>query len=76
MLRADLDLKDFPEAAINYIESSLRELVKLMVSALQPLLSSVSDAVEAIILTMHNEDFADSQSDDDEDNGNDDVVYS
>ena len=37
-----------------------QELVVLMGTAIQPLFESVSDALEAIILTMHNEDFSQS----------------
>ena len=38
----------------------MQELVILMGTAVQPLFESVSDALEAIILTMHNEDFSQS----------------
>ena len=37
---------------------SIQSLVELMGNAIQPLLGSISDALEAIILTMHNEDFS------------------
>ena len=36
----------------------LQGVVVLMGCAIAPLLSSVADALEAIILTMHNEDFS------------------
>eukprot|EP00093_Oithona_nana_P003058 03058.XXX_121803_124157_1 [CDS] Oithona nana genome sequencing. len=35
----------------------LKEIEVLIKSAIEPLMASISDAVEAIILTMHNEDF-------------------
>ena len=37
----------------------LKEIENLMKSAIDPLISSISDAVEAIILTIHNEDWQD-----------------
>ena len=36
----------------------LQKVVQLMGAAIMPLLSSLSDALEAIILTMHQEDFS------------------
>ena len=45
----------FSNAAVT---SFLQSVVILMGNAIQPLLSSISDALEAIILTMHNEDFS------------------
>jgi len=36
----------------------LQKVVQLMGAAITPLLSSLSDALEAIILTMHQEDFS------------------
>jgi hypothetical protein len=35
-----------------------QKVVQLMGNAITPLLSSLSDALEAIILTMHQEDFS------------------
>lgn len=42
----------------SYFMHSLQSLVEMMGNAIQPLLGSISDALEAIILTMHSEDFA------------------
>ncbi|XP_071486202.1 conserved oligomeric Golgi complex subunit 5-like [Diadema antillarum] len=50
-------LGSYPENAINVIETSLQNVVAMMSAAIQPLLTSIGDSVEAIILTMHNEDF-------------------
>ena len=36
----------------------IQDVVVLMGNAINPLLSSINDALEAIILTMHNEDFS------------------
>ncbi|XP_034019786.1 conserved oligomeric Golgi complex subunit 5 [Thalassophryne amazonica] len=47
-----------PPAAGHVLSSSLEELQVLMSGALQPLLQSVSDSIEAIIITMHQEDFS------------------
>ncbi|XP_060013260.1 conserved oligomeric Golgi complex subunit 5 isoform X1 [Lagenorhynchus albirostris] len=48
----------FPPAAEQTIISALKEVHVLMGNAVQPLLTSVGDAIEAIIITMHQEDFA------------------
>uniref|UniRef100_A0A8C7BJD6 Conserved oligomeric Golgi complex subunit 5 n=1 Tax=Neovison vison TaxID=452646 RepID=A0A8C7BJD6_NEOVI len=48
----------FPPAAEQTIMSALKTIHALMGSALQPLLTSVGDAIEAIIITMHQEDFS------------------
>ncbi|CAG5125041.1 unnamed protein product, partial [Candidula unifasciata] len=48
----------FPNEAKESIEVALESVVQLMRNALQPLLSSISDALEAIILTIHQEDFS------------------
>ncbi|XP_034145911.1 conserved oligomeric Golgi complex subunit 5 isoform X2 [Esox lucius] len=47
-----------PTAAEQAISASLEEVQALMASAIQPLLLSVSDSIEAIIITMHQEDFS------------------
>ncbi|XP_072026015.1 conserved oligomeric Golgi complex subunit 5-like [Amphiura filiformis] len=47
----------FPEQAIQVIQNALQNAVALMGNAIKPLLMSVSDSIEAIILTMHDEDF-------------------
>ncbi|KAK6993674.1 conserved oligomeric Golgi complex subunit 5 [Biomphalaria glabrata] len=51
-------ISHFPDEAQQSITSSLEFIVQLMGTALQPLLSSISDALEAIILTIHSEDFS------------------
>ncbi|XP_040116754.1 conserved oligomeric Golgi complex subunit 5 isoform X2 [Oryx dammah] len=48
----------FPPAAEQTIISALKEIYVLMGNAVQPLLTSVGDAIEAIIITMHQEDFS------------------
>uniref|UniRef100_A0A8C1IEG8 Conserved oligomeric Golgi complex subunit 5 n=1 Tax=Cyprinus carpio TaxID=7962 RepID=A0A8C1IEG8_CYPCA len=48
-------LATFPPAAEQVLTASLENL---MSSAVQPLLNSVTDSVEAILITMHQEDFS------------------
>ncbi|XP_036004820.1 conserved oligomeric Golgi complex subunit 5 [Fundulus heteroclitus] len=47
-----------PPAAVDALSSSLEGVQALMSSAVQPLLQSVSDSIEAIIITLHQEDFS------------------
>ncbi|XP_059181753.1 conserved oligomeric Golgi complex subunit 5 [Centropristis striata] len=47
-----------PPAAAQALSSSLEGVQLLMSSAVQPLLQSVSDSIEAIIITLHQEDFS------------------
>ncbi|XP_019955516.2 conserved oligomeric Golgi complex subunit 5 [Paralichthys olivaceus] len=47
-----------PVAAAEALSSSLEGVQALMSSAVQPLLQSVSDSIEAIIITLHQEDFS------------------
>uniref|UniRef100_A0A8C4EGZ7 Conserved oligomeric Golgi complex subunit 5 n=1 Tax=Dicentrarchus labrax TaxID=13489 RepID=A0A8C4EGZ7_DICLA len=47
-----------PAAAEEVLSSSLEGVQALMSSAVQPLLQSVSDSIEAIIITLHQEDFS------------------
>ncbi|GLD66057.1 conserved oligomeric Golgi complex subunit 5 [Lates japonicus] len=47
-----------PPAAAEALSSSLEGVQALMSSAVQPLLQSVSDSIEAIIITLHQEDFS------------------
>ncbi|CAF96768.1 unnamed protein product, partial [Tetraodon nigroviridis] len=47
-----------PAAAADVLSSSLEGLQALMSSSVQPLLQSVSDSIEAIIITLHQEDFS------------------
>ncbi|GFO07452.1 conserved oligomeric Golgi complex subunit 5 [Plakobranchus ocellatus] len=51
-------LTSFPSEAQSNIEVSMEGIVALMGSAIAPLLSSISDALEAIVLTIHQEDFS------------------
>ena len=44
------------------VEAS-QEVTKLMVAGLEPLLLSINDSVEAILLTMHKEDFSGNEGD-------------
>ncbi|XP_078536437.1 conserved oligomeric Golgi complex subunit 5 [Lissotriton helveticus] len=48
----------FPAVAEQTISAALKVIHLLMGSAVQPLLNSVADSVEAIIITMHQEDFS------------------
>ncbi|XP_062611400.1 conserved oligomeric Golgi complex subunit 5-like isoform X4 [Saccostrea cucullata] len=57
-------LNHFPPEAMESIQKSLEGVVVLMSNAISPLMSSVLDAVEAIILTMHQEDFSSSATPD------------
>ncbi|XP_071960171.1 conserved oligomeric Golgi complex subunit 5-like [Antedon mediterranea] len=50
-------LVNCPEQAVAAIQSALLDIVSLMGNAIKPLLDSVLDSIEAIILTMHSEDF-------------------
>lgn len=43
---------------VRFISSYLKGLSVLMTNAIEPLLSSINDSMEAIILTMHQEDFS------------------
>ena len=40
------------------VTASLEGVTSLMRNGIQPLVTSIAEAVEAIILTMHNEDFS------------------
>ncbi|XP_016395009.1 conserved oligomeric Golgi complex subunit 5-like [Sinocyclocheilus rhinocerous] len=51
-------LGTFPPAAEQSLTASLESVQALMSSAVQPLLNSVTDSVEAILITMHQEDFS------------------
>ena len=45
------------------LQGAAREVAQLMGAAVAPLLDSVNDSIEAILLTMHNEDFSASDGD-------------
>ncbi|XP_041058299.1 conserved oligomeric Golgi complex subunit 5 isoform X2 [Carcharodon carcharias] len=62
MLKVLSSLSSFPLAAEQTIRTALETIQALMGNAVQPLLNSVEDSVEAIIITMHQEDFAGSSS--------------
>ena len=49
---------NLPDEDKTAIIDTLKCVATQMRNSLQPLLSSVTDAVEAILLTMHEEDFA------------------
>ncbi|XP_039251154.2 conserved oligomeric Golgi complex subunit 5-like [Styela clava] len=49
---------DYSPEAIEIVQESLVVLTILMSNGIRPLLSSMADSVEAIILTIHNEDFS------------------
>ncbi|XP_006633383.2 conserved oligomeric Golgi complex subunit 5 [Lepisosteus oculatus] len=51
-------MSSFPPAAEQALTTALETVQTLMGSAVQPLLHSVGDSVEAIIITMHQEDFS------------------
>ncbi|XP_032895598.1 conserved oligomeric Golgi complex subunit 5 isoform X1 [Amblyraja radiata] len=55
-------LSSFPLRAEQTVRTALETVQALMGSAVQPLLNSVEDSIEAIIITMHQEDFAGSLS--------------
>ncbi|XP_048477346.1 conserved oligomeric Golgi complex subunit 5 isoform X2 [Rhincodon typus] len=62
MLKVLSTLSSLPSAAEQTIRTALETIQALMGSAVQPLLNSVEDSVEAIIITMHQEDFVGSSS--------------
>ncbi|MEE6481272.1 hypothetical protein FKM82_012813, partial [Ascaphus truei] len=47
-----------PATAEQTISAALKIIYNLMGNAVQPLLNSVGDSVEAIVITMHQEDFS------------------
>ncbi|XP_075868389.1 conserved oligomeric Golgi complex subunit 5 [Nelusetta ayraudi] len=51
-------LASCPPATAEALSSSLEGVQALMTSAVQPLLLSVSDSIEAILITLHQEDFS------------------
>ncbi|XP_052781964.1 conserved oligomeric Golgi complex subunit 5-like isoform X2 [Mya arenaria] len=53
-----IGLEYYPEEGKGSITESLQAIVLLMTNAVQPLMSSICDALEAIILTIHQEDFS------------------
>ncbi|XP_044279222.1 conserved oligomeric Golgi complex subunit 5 isoform X1 [Varanus komodoensis] len=58
VLKVVSSLTAFPAASEETISTTLKTVHDLMGNAVQPLLNSVSDSVEAIIITMHQEDFS------------------
>uniref|UniRef100_A0A8B9QZ12 Conserved oligomeric Golgi complex subunit 5 n=1 Tax=Anas platyrhynchos TaxID=8839 RepID=A0A8B9QZ12_ANAPL len=62
VLKVIANQSSFPAAAEQTITAALKTVHDLMGSAVQPLLNSVGDSVEAIIITMHQEDFSGSLS--------------
>lgn len=55
---ASATLAHLPQPVTNTLLQALPAIDALMASAVQPLFLSITQAVEAIILTMHNEDFS------------------
>ncbi|KAJ7407104.1 component of oligomeric golgi complex 5 [Willisornis vidua] len=62
VLKVISNQSSFPAAAEQTVTTALKAVHDLMGSAVQPLLNSVGDSVEAIIITMHQEDFSGSLS--------------
>ncbi|XP_042191075.1 conserved oligomeric Golgi complex subunit 5 [Callorhinchus milii] len=58
VLKVLCGLSSFPVTAEQTIRATLETIQDLMGNAVQPLLKSVEDSIEAIIITMHLEDFA------------------
>ena len=56
--RSLVSLNGLPVDCNNTIIESLKFIATLMRNSMQPLLTSLTDAVEAILLTMHDEDFS------------------
>ncbi|XP_054843806.1 conserved oligomeric Golgi complex subunit 5 [Eublepharis macularius] len=58
MLKVVSNQSAFPAASEQTINTALKTVHDLMGNAVQPLLNSVGDSIEAIIITMHQEDFS------------------
>ncbi|KAJ0012378.1 hypothetical protein NQD34_016712 [Periophthalmus magnuspinnatus] len=58
LLRILSGVSSCPAVAVEALSSSLQSVQVLMDSAMQPLLQSVSDSIQAILLTLHQEDFS------------------
>lgn len=56
--RALVSLSGLPAECLTAITDSLKHINTVMRNSIQPLLASLIDAVEAILLTMHDEDFS------------------
>jgi hypothetical protein len=56
--RAVVSLPGLSEDCVAAVIDSLKHIATLMRNSIQPLLTSLTDAVEAIVLTMHDEDFS------------------
>ena len=56
-LERTLEQLQLPSDLLNSARGCLQHVAALMSSALQPLLHSVGDSLESIVLTMHQEDF-------------------
>ncbi|CAL4237049.1 unnamed protein product, partial [Meganyctiphanes norvegica] len=59
---ASATLAHLPQSVTLTLKQSLPPIEALMKTAIQPLFSSITDAIEAIVLTMHNEDFSSSNN--------------
>lgn len=58
LLKVFVEQSDYPTECVTIIQESLQNVTTLMANTIRPLLLSVADSVEAIILTIHNEDFS------------------
>ena len=56
--RAIVSLPGLSEDCVAAVIDSLEHIATLMRNSIQPLLTSLTDAVEAIVLTTHDEDFS------------------
>nr|CAH0110057.1 unnamed protein product [Daphnia galeata] len=56
--RTVVSLPGLSEDCVSAVIESLKHITTLMRNSIQPLLTSLTDAVEAIVLTMHDEDFS------------------
>lgn len=56
--RSLVSLPGLTEECMTAVTESLKHINTLMRNSLQPLFTSLTDAVEAILLTMHDEDFS------------------
>lgn len=61
---ASATLAHLPQAVTMNLIKALPPIEALMKTAVLPLFSSITDAIEAIVLTMHNEDFSNNDNDD------------
>ena len=51
------------QTRVMMVTSAVEDVTKMMLTAIQPLLASINDSIEAILLTMHKEDFSGADGD-------------